>query len=290
MTGWIYRTDRGLPRRAGLGFRPQYMAEILRSDADIGFFEVQAEAYLQRGGPSHAQLCALRERYALSLHRAGLSIGGPSPLDREYLRRLRALNDLYQPEMFSEHLAWSSSDDVSIDDRLPVPYTRRMMRRVSDHVDEAQQALGRRILLENPATHVLFEESDMSQTEFLREVARRTRCGLLLDINNAFVSAAHYGQTPKRYLDEFPIEIVFEIHLEGHAVDEKGDHAALPIDLHDRPASNPAWDLYARVIAQAGARPTLIRCDKYPPSWATLTREAALAEAVMTRAALSVAA
>jgi uncharacterized protein (UPF0276 family) len=281
MTAWIYRTDRGLPRRAGLDFKPHHMARIIRSDVDIGFFEVQAEAYLERGGPSHAQLCALRERYALSLHGAELSIGAARPLDREHLRRLRTLNDLYQPEMFSEHLAWSSHDDVSFDDRPPLPYERRTLRRVCDHVDEVQQALGRRILLENPATHILFEESDMSETEFLREVARRTRCGLVLDMSNALVSAARHGQTTKRYLDEFPIESVFEIHLAGHAVDREGDRATLLIDADDRPAPDPAWDLYACVIAQAGARPTLIKWDKDLPSWETLVKEAALAEAVM---------
>jgi uncharacterized protein (UPF0276 family) len=212
------------------------MAEIIRSDADIGFFEVRAEDYVGRGGPSHAQLCALRERYALSLHGVGLSIGGASPLDREHLRRLRVLNDLYQPEMFCEHLAWSSHDDVPLDDRLPLPYTRRTLRRVCDHVDEVQQALGRRILLENPATHTLFEESHMSEAEFLREVARRTRCGLLLDISHAVASAARLGQTPKRYLDEFPIEIVYEIHLTGHAEFKEGDQATLPIDAHADPA------------------------------------------------------
>ena len=290
MTGWIYRTDRGLPRRAGLDFKPHHMAQIIRSDADIGFFEVQAEAYLERGGPSHAQLCALRERYALSLHGVGLSIGAARQLDREHLRRLRTLNDLYQPEMFSEHLACSSHGDVSLDDCPPLPYTRRTLRRVCDHVDEVQQALGRRILLENPATHILFEESDLSETEFLRELARRTGCGLLLDISHAFVSAAHAGRTPKRYLDEFPIEIVFEIHLAGHTADEENDRATMSIDAHDRPAPDAAWDLYACVIARAGARPTLIKRDKDLPSWATLVREAALAEAVMARAALPLAA
>jgi uncharacterized protein (UPF0276 family) len=290
MTGWIYRTDRGLPRRAGLDFKPHHMAQIIRSDADIGFFEVQAEAYLERSGPSHAQLCALRERYALSLHGVGLSIGAARPLDRGHLRRLRTLNDLYQPEMLSEHLACSSHGDVSLDDCPPLPYTRRTLRRVCDHVDEVQQALGRRILLENPATHILFEESDMSETEFLRELARRTGCGLLLDISQALVSAAHAGRTPRRYLDEFPIEIVFEIHLAGHAVDEENDRTTMSIDAHDRPAPDPAWDLYACAIAQAGARPTLIKWDKDLPSWATLVREAALAEAVIARGALPLAA
>jgi uncharacterized protein (UPF0276 family) len=290
MTAWIYRTDRGLPRRAGLDFKPHHMAQIIRGDADIGFFEVQAEAYLERGGPSHAQLYALRERYALSLHGVRLSIGAARPLDREHLRRLRTLNDLYQPEMFSEHLAWSSHDDVSFDVCPPLPYTRRTLRRVCDHVDEVQQALGRRMLLVNPATHILCEDSDMSETEFLREVARRTRCGLLLDISHAFVSATHAGHTPKGYFDEFPIEMVFEIHLAGRAVDREGNQETLSIDAHDRPAADPAWDLYARLIAQAGARPTLIKWDKDLPSWENLVREAAAAEAVMARAALPLAA
>jgi uncharacterized protein (UPF0276 family) len=290
MTAWIYRTDRGLPRRAGVGFKPQHMEEIIRSNADIGFFEVHAENYMGAGGLPHAQLCALRERYALSLHGVGLSIGAAQPLDRAHLRRLRTLNDLYQPEMFSEHLAWSSHAGVFLNDLLPLPYTRETLRRVCNHVDEVQQALGRSMLLENPATYVVFAESHISETEFLREVVRRTGCGLLLDVNNVFVSATNHRYSQQRYIDEFPIEAVFEIHLAGHAADADEAGAPLLIDTHDRPVADPVWDLYAQVIGRAGARPTLIEWDNDVPAWPVLAAEAVLAETVMSRAALRLAA
>jgi uncharacterized protein (UPF0276 family) len=262
------------------------MADIMHGNADIGFFEVHAENYMGAGGLPHAQLCALRERYALSLHGVGLSIGAAQPLDRAHLRRLRTLNDLYQPEMFSEHLAWSSHGDVFLNTLLPLPYTRETLRRVCNHVDEVQQALGRSMLLENPATYVVFAESHISETEFLREIVRRTGCGLLLDVNNVFVSATNHGYSPERYINDFPIEAVFEIHLAGHVAlsDETG--APLLIDTHDRPVADPVWDLFARVVARAGARPTLIEWDNDVPAWPVLAAEAVLAESVMMRAAL----
>jgi uncharacterized protein (UPF0276 family) len=242
------------------------------------------------GGLPHAQLCALRERYALSLHGVGLSIGAAQPLDRAHLRRLSTLNDLYQPEMFSEHLAWSSHGDVFLNDLLPLPYTHETLRRVSSHVDEVQQSLGRKMLLENPATYVVFAESYISETEFLREVVRRTGCGLLLDVNNVFVSATNHGYSPECYIDEFPIEAVFEIHLAGHAADAHEMGATLLIDTHDRPVADTVWGLYARVIARAGARPTLVEWENDVPAWSVLAAEAALAESVMAHAALPLAA
>jgi uncharacterized protein (UPF0276 family) len=192
--------------------------------------------------------------------------------------------------MFSEHLAWSSHGDVFLNDLLPLPYTRETLRRVCNHVDEVQQALGRSMLLENPATYVVFAESRMSETDFLREIVRRTGCGLLLDVNNVFVSATNHGYSPERYIDEFPIEAVFEIHLAGHATDADETGSPLLIDTHDRSVSDPVWDLYAGAIARAGARPTLIEWDNDVPDWSVLTAEAALAEAVMIRAAMPVAA
>ncbi len=204
------------------------------------------------GGPPHARLAKLREDYALSIHGVGLSIGSPRPLDREHLKRLKALVERYQPESFSEHLAWSSHGEVYYNDLLPLPYTEETLARVSEHVDEVQSTLGRQMLLENPSTYVLFAESTIPEVEFLRAIAERTGCGLLLDVNNVFVSAKNHGTDALAYLERFPLERVKEIHLGGH--DEQTDDTGAPllIDAHGTPVVEPVWALYAHVIARTG--------------------------------------
>lgn len=272
-----------LPARAGVGLKPEHVGTILTTTPALGFFEVHAENYMGAGGPPHAQLRAIRERYALSLHGVGLSIGADQALDADHLARLRDLDRRYQPESFSEHLAWSTHEDVFFNDLLPVPYTERTLARVIEHIDETQTFLGRRMLLENPSSYLLFRESTIAETDFLDEIARRTGCGLLLDVNNVFVSATNHGTSPEAYLDAFPLEHVGEIHLAGHApiTDETG--APLLIDSHDRPVSDPVWLLYARVIDRIGPVPTLIEWDNDVPPFADLLAEAARADAVMAR-------
>jgi len=250
----------------------------------MGFFEVHAENYMGAGGPPHAQLAAICERYPLSLHGVGLSIGAARPLDREHLMRLKALNERYRPAMFSEHLAWSSHGEVFLNDLLPVPYTPETLQRICDHVDEVQATLGRRMLLENPSTYVLFEESSITELDFLVEIAQRTGCGLLLDVNNVFVSASNHATSPEAYVDAFPLDLVGEIHLAGHATTTDDAGAPLLIDSHDRPVDDAVWTLYERVIARAGRRPTLIEWDNDIPAWPVLAHEATLAEAAMERA------
>ena len=204
----------------------------------IGFFEVHAENYMGAGGRPHAQLAALREHYALSVHGVGLSIGSMQPLDGDHLARLKVLCDRYEPESFSEHLAWSSHDGVYFHDLLPLPYTRQTLVRVAEHVDEVQTALGREMLLENPSTYVSLTESAIPEVDFLGEVSERTGCGLLLDVNNVFVSAQNHGIEPLLYLESFPLDRVKEIHLGGHdeGVDDAG--ARLLIDSHGSPIAN----------------------------------------------------
>ena len=163
---------RPIPPRAGVGLKPEHYGAILATDPDIGWFEIHAENYMGAGGPPHRYLTAIRERYPLSLHGVGLSIGAAKPLDKEHLARLKALNDRYQPGLFSEHLAWSSHDTVFLSDLLPVPYDEETLARVADHIDEVQEAVGRRMLLENPSTYVAFEQSTMSEIDFLAEVVR----------------------------------------------------------------------------------------------------------------------
>ena len=263
-----------LPLQAGVGFKPEHFEAIMAGGREVGFFEIHAENYMGDGGPPHRRLEALRARYPLSLHGVGLSIGGPRPLDRAHLKRLATLRRRYEPGLFSEHLAWSSHDAGFLDDLLPLPYTRETLRIVCDHIDETQEAVGR-MLLENPSTYVRFAESDIPETEFLAEIARRTGCGLLLDVNNVEVQAGNHGFDAFAYLDAFPLEAVEEIHLAGYA-DAADD---LRIDAHDSPVRPRVWALYARVVSRIGRKPTLIEWDNDVPDWPTLQAEAARANA-----------
>lgn len=278
-------TPTSLPASAGVGFKPEHFDAVLGDGGFWGFFEVHAENYMGAGGPPHAQLARLRRDHALSVHGVGLSIGGAGPLDRDHLARLKAVCDRYAPESFSEHLAWSSHDGVFLNDLLPLPYTAATLDRVVAHVDEAQTALGRRMLLENPATYVLFEASDIPETDFLAEIARRTGCGLLLDVNNVVVSATNHGTSPEAYLDAFPLHAVGEIHLAGHAetVDDAGGR--LLIDAHGSAISDPVWALFARVLERAGPLPSLVEWDNDVPAWPALRAQAADAQAFLDRAA-----
>jgi uncharacterized protein len=272
-----------LPNLAGVGFKAEHFADI-RATGGTGFLEVHAENYMGAGGLPHAQLTALRSDYPLSIHGVGLSIGGARPLDTAHLARLRALCDRYQPDSFSEHLAWSSHGADYLNDLLPLPYTDETLALVASHVTQVQDVLGRRLLLENPSTYVLFAQSTIPETEFLAEIARRTGCGLLLDVNNVFVSSTNHRVDPRAYLAEFPMDRVGEIHLGGHDTEELPSGPLL-IDAHGAPVADPVWALYAEVIAAAGPRPTLVEWDNDVPGWPVLRAEIARAQAVLDHAA-----
>jgi uncharacterized protein len=274
-----------LPPLPGLGFKPQHYAAIREMRPALGFFEVHAENYMGAGGPPHAMLTALRADYAVSLHGVGLSIGGPDPLDRDHLARLRALNDRYQPESFSEHLAWASHGGEFLNDLLPLPYTPETLGIVCDHIDQLQEALGRQILLENPATYVLFEQSEIPETAFLAEIAARTGCGLLLDINNVFVSCTNHRTDPRAYLDAFPMFAVGELHLGGHE-EEELPSGPLLIDAHGAAVADPVWALYAETVTKFGALPSLVEWDNDVPDFPVLLAEAERAFAILERARL----
>lgn len=282
--------ESNLPPRAGVGFKPEHFRDIVAAKQPLGFLEVHAENYMGAGGPPHAQLQKLHEDYALSIHGVGLSIGSPRPLDREHLARLKALCERYRPESFSEHLAWSSHGEVYYNDLLPLPYTEETLARVSEHIDEVQSALGRQMLLENPSTYVLFTESTIPEVEFLRALADRTGCGLLLDVNNVFVSAKNHGTDALAYLECFPLDRVKEIHLGGHDVQADDSGAPLLIDAHGSPVVEPVWALYRHVIERAGPAATLIEWDNEVPAWKTLLAEAGRAEEILVRARRAVAA
>ena len=271
-----------LPAAPGLGFKPEHFPAILETRPELGFFEIHAENYMGAGGPPHRQLTALRRDYAISLHGVGLSIGGPGRLDRDHLARLRVLVDRYQPESFSEHLAWSSHGAEYLNDLLPLPYTTETLTIICDHIDEVQETLGRQMLLENPATYVLFEQSTLPETEFLSEIARRTGCGLLLDINNVFVSCTNHHADPRAYLAAFPLARVGEIHLGGHASEDLPSGPLL-IDDHGSPVADPVWTLYAETVARTGPLPTLIEWDNDVPPFAELLAEAQRAGAILGR-------
>ena len=274
-----------LPRRAGVGFKPEHFAAINAVSQPIGFFEVHAENYMGAGGPPHAQLGKLRQDYALSIHGVGLSIGSMQPLDADHLARLKIVCDRYEPESFSEHLAWSSHDTTFLNDLLPLPYTEATLAQVCAHIDEVQTLLGRQMLLENPATYLLFEESTIEEVDFLSEVARRTGCGLLLDVNNVFIAATNHRLDPRDYLKRFPVQWVREIHLSGHSETTDDAGAPLLIDSHDTPVKDPVWELYEELITRTGPIASLVEWDNDVPEWPVLRSEAEAADAILRRAA-----
>ena len=268
----------GIQAGAGVGLKPQHLAAIAADPPPLAFFEVHAENYMGAGGAPHAQLTRIRENYPLSLHGVGLSIGGQQPLDQSHLDRLAALVDRYQPGLFSEHLAWSTHEAHFLNDLLPVPYNDAALAQVCQHIDQVQTRLQRVMLLENPSTYLLFEASDMSETDFLKEIARRTGCGLLLDINNVFVSAKNHNQNAFAYINAFPLAHIGEFHLGGHAEKVDEDGAPLLIDVHDRPVADPVWALFQYTLACSGAAPTLVEWDNDVPEWPVLLAQAARAQ------------
>ncbi|SON57608.1 hypothetical protein HDIA_4067 [Hartmannibacter diazotrophicus] len=275
------RVGRSIPGRAGVGLKPEHFADILGERPDLGFFEIHAENYMGAGGPTHRHMEMIRRDYPVSVHGVGLSIGAARGLDPDHLDRLKAVCERYEPGLVSEHLAWSSHGASYLNDLLPLPYTQETLARVCDHVDQVQTHLKRRMLLENPSTYLLFDASVIPETEFLAEVARRTGCGLLLDVNNVHVSASNHEIDARAYLKAFPIEKVGEIHLGGHAVDVDDEGHPLLIDSHDREVDDLVWDLFAEVIERAGPIPTLVEWDADLPAFPVLAREAALAETIL---------
>jgi len=237
------------------------------------------------GGPLHRYLTAIRVDYPISLHGVGLSIGGDRPLDRDHLQRLKDLSDRYEPGLFSEHLAWSTHESGYLCDLLPLPYTSGTLQRVCDHIEQTQTAMGRQMLLENPSSYLDFEESTYSEGQFIAEIVRRTGCGLLLDVNNVFISAVNLKFPAIAYIDAYPLSHVQEIHIAGHDVTRDDAGHPLLIDSHCASVVDEVWDLYAAVIARTGALPTLVERDNNVPSLDVLVAEARQADRLMRRMA-----
>ena len=271
-----------LPQGCGVGYKPQHFADIMENAGSVSWFEIHAENYMGDGGRPLAQLRRLAERYAMSVHGVGLSIGGEGDLDQDHLNRLKHLVGWLNPASFSEHLAWSTHETHFLNDLLPLPYNEKTVQRVSNHISQVQETVGRQMLLENPSNYLAFSESDMSEIDFLKEVAKRSGCGLLLDVNNVFVSATNQKMNAVEYIDAFPLDLVGEIHLGGHDedVDDHGD--PLLIDSHDQPVVNQVWSLFAHTILRGGKKPVLIERDGNIPAWDELEGEAAQALDIMT--------
>jgi len=274
-------SSKPIPARAGVGLKAEHYQTILETNPDIGWFEVHPENYMGAGGPPHKYLTEIASRYPLSLHGVAASIGADQPLDQGHLDRLKALNERYMPGLFSEHLAWSSHDELFFNDLLPVPYREDSLERVVAHVDQVQTLLGRKILIENPSVYVAFESSTMSEIAFLEKLVARTGCGLLLDCNNVYVSATNQNYDPVAYLDAFPVEHVGEVHLAGFARDEDDEGEILLIDSHDREVADVVWQLYDHALKRSGTVPTLIEWDGNIPTWDILFAEAERAEAIL---------
>jgi uncharacterized protein len=268
---------------AGTSFKHEHLPAILAEGNQGGFFEVHAENYMGAGGPPHHALERVRRDNPISLHGVCMSIGGPQPLDKAHLDRFRSLVERYEPALVSEHLAWSTHETTFFNDLLPLPYTETTLARVSDHIDEVQETIRRPILLENPSTYVSFHESTMSETDFIRAVSQRTGCGLLLDVNNVFVSATNHGFSALEYLSDFPLARVGEIHLAGHAEQSDDEGDLLLIDSHDSPVADAVWKLFDIVIGKCGPVPTLVEWDSNIPDWPVLRVEAVAAQAILDR-------
>jgi uncharacterized protein (UPF0276 family) len=254
----------------GLGLRPVYYPQILEDSQPVDWFEIISENFMVPGGRPLAVLDRIRADYPMRMHGVSLSIGSVDPLDMDYLRDLKALAARVEPELVSDHLAWTGVHGRNLHDLLPVPYTREALDHCVERVARAQDFLGRRIALENPSTYVAFAGADMSEPEFLAELARRADCLLLLDVNNVFVSGFNHGFDAKAWLDLIPKERVAQIHVAGHS-----DFPTHKIDTHDEPVCADVWELYAYVRERFGPIPAMIERDDNFPPWQELLAELA---------------
>lgn len=256
----------------GLGLKAPHYAEALACSAAGLWFEIHAENYMVDGGSRLAWLDAIRRDKPLSIHGVGLSLAGDAPLDPDHLDRLCDLVLRFEPALVSEHLAWSRHGQVYHPDLLPFPRTRARLERIAENIDRVQDGLGRQILIENPSLYLALRGHEMDEVEFLTELVFRTGCGLLLDVNNVHVTAHNLGGDALAYIDALPASAVGEIHLAGHAADERLGEALL-IDSHDAPISEAVWALYGHALARFGPRPTLIERDGNVPAFAVLMAE-----------------
>ena len=262
---------------AGVGFKAEHAGEILGGKASVGWFEIHPENYMVAGGPRLAMLADVCAQYPVSMHGVGLSLGGGDPLDARHLADLKRLVDRFNPAMVSEHIAWSSHEGLYMADLLPTPMTKTSLDQLVAAIDTVQSHIARRILIENPTSYLPLPQNSISELDFIIEAARRSGCGLLIDVNNIYISAHNLGFDAEAFVDGIPADLVGEIHLAGHERDAN-DQDSILIDTHSRPVADPVWALFDRLIARIGPKPTLIEWDNDVPSWPVLQHEAALAD------------
>ncbi|HET7096680.1 MAG TPA: DUF692 domain-containing protein [Casimicrobiaceae bacterium] len=270
--------DRAVRADAGIGLRSPHVRKVRSERPPLRWLEVHSENYFADGGPALATLDDLRTDYALSLHGVGMSLGSVDPLDRAHLAKLKRLADRVEPAFVSEHLCWSGVGGRHFNDLLPLPYTEEALTHVATRVGEVQDALGREILVENVSTYLAFAEATIPEWEFVAELARRSGCRLLLDVNNIYVNATNHGFDADRYVAAIPADKVGEIHLAGF--EASGPYL---IDTHGAPVAPDVWALFERTIARFGPRPTLIEWDLDIPPFEVLEREAATAQAILDK-------
>lgn len=271
-----YRERHSIPDLGvGVGFRTPHVRQVLRERPAMDWFEIISENYFAEGGIQRANLEALRDGYRVVPHGVSLSIGGSDPIDRDYLRRLRALVTRLGAPWFSDHLCWTGVGGVDTHDLLPLPTTRATLEHVVERVKRVQSEIGVPLALENASTYLEFRQSDIPEPEFLAELVERADCGLLLDVNNVYVSAFNHGFDPRAYVDTIPAERVLQIHLAGHT-----DRGAYLLDTHSDHVKAEVWDLYRRALQRCGPTSTLIEWDESIPAWEVLSAEAAMARRV----------
>ena len=266
---------------AGVGLKQPHVEHALAHSEPRLWFEVHTENYMVAGGPRLAQLRQIREAFPLSFHGVGASLGGPAPPEPRHLAEVRRLVDEFDPVLVSEHAVWSSANGVWFADLLPLPRTGDALRRLAEGVDRYQEAIGRRILIENPTNYLPFV-SEMDEPDFLTEIAVRTGCGLLLDVNNVYLSARNCGIDPEQYIEALPADRIEEIHIAGYEADENLGEALL-IDSHAAPVSEAVWNLLDVTLAHLGPRPVLLERDGNLPRFETLMEERRLAAAALAR-------
>jgi len=269
-----------IPARAGIGLRAPHYRELLATRPPVGWLEVHSENYFGTGGPPLYYLERLRAHYPLSLHGVGLSLGSTDPLNRRHLRKLKTLIERFEPDLVSDHLSWSSIDGTYLNDLLPLPYTEESLTHFSARVGEAQDFLGRELLIENPSSYLQYRHSTIPEAEFLAELARASGCGLLLDVNNIYVSATNHGFDAHAYLEKIPVTAVKEMHLAGFSVNRYPDGEIL-IDTHSTRVAPQVWALYRAAVQRLGRVPTLIEWDTDIPPLDVLLDEARQADIIL---------
>lgn len=267
-----------LPKKAGVCLKAQHAEQIMAEKPPVGWFEVHAENYLGNGGKPLNTLSWIRDNYPISIHGVGLSIGSSNGLNTEHLRRVSDLVKRFQPESFSEHLAWSSHGQNFYSDLLPVPYNKETEDTICRHIDQVQNSMGRQMLLENPSNYLSLHTSTISESELISNIVKRTGCGLLLDVNNVYISAKNMGYSAEDYIESLPLSAVHEMHLAGHATDDSVPEEILLIDSHDRCVSDDVWSLYEFTVQRCGKTATLIEWDSQLPTWNELFDEMKKAE------------